>query len=183
MTFPIATRKEPAYDAAQVDAFLATARNAYDNYNAAAPKMTASDVRRAAFDLAKQGYSAAAVDAGLERLEAALAEFEREHIVMTQGWEGLSQRSRNDLENVREQLSRPAGKRFTRSGAFTTGYRIADVDAFVDEALAGLDATATLRASWVRQALFRAQKGGYNENDVDATLDNLIAALLAAGQA
>jgi len=183
MSFPTASRKEPAYDAGQVDAFIAEARVAYDRYNAAAPALTAGDVRRVAFDIAKHGYSTAAVDAGLERLEAALAELEREHIVMNEGWEGLSRRSRSELEALRERLARPAAKRFARVNIFTTGYRVADVDAFVDEALAGLDTSSTLRASWVRQALFRSQKGGYSENDVDVVLDQLISALLAAGQA
>lgn len=183
MTFPLAKRKELAYDVAQVDAFLAEARVAYDNYRPSAPQITAIDVRRAAFDLAKKGYSAREVDAGLERLEAALAELEREQIVMNEGWEGLSRRSRESIEEIRARLSRPAKKRFKRVNVFSAGYRVADVDAFVDEALAGLDTASTLRASWVRQAMFRPQKGGYSENEVDVILDELIAALLAAGQA
>lgn len=183
MTFPLAKRKELAYDVAQVDAFLAQARSAYDNYQPNAPEITALEVRRAAFDLAKKGYSARAVDAGLERLEAALAELEREQVVMAEGWEGLSRRSRSAVDEIKARLSRPAKKRFKRVGFFSLGYRIADVDAFVDEALSGLDVASTLRASWVRQALFRPQKGGYNEHEVDLVLDELIDALLAAGQA
>ena len=183
VTFPLAKRKELAYNVAQVDAFLSQARSAYDNYQPNAPEITAIEVRRAAFDLAKKGYSARAVDAGLERLEAALAELEREQVVMAEGWEGLSRRSLQAVEEIKNRLSRPAKKRFKRVNMFTAGYRITDVDAFVDEALVGLDTASTLRASWVRQAMFRPQKGGYSEHEVDLILDDLIAALMAAGQA
>jgi DivIVA domain-containing protein len=74
-------------------------------------------------------------------------------------------------------------KRFSRVGAFATGYRISDVDAFVDEVTAGLESGAILRASWVRQAVFRPAKRGYSEVQVDLILDELIEALIAAGQA
>lgn len=154
-TFPSATRKVTAYNAAQVDAFLADARIAYDTYEEGAPKMTSADVRKVSFDVAKKGYSAPAVDAALERLEVAFAELEREQVINAEGWEGLSRRSRELLDAISARFSRPARKRFNRVGAFATGYRIVDVDAFVDEVKAGLETGAILRASWVRQAVFR----------------------------
>ena len=182
-TFPRAARKVTAYNVEQVDAFLAEARVAYDSYDEGAPKMTSADVRKASFDVAKKGYSAPAVDAALERLEVAFAELEREQVIEAEGWEGLSRRSRELLEAITARFSRPARKRFTRVGAFATGYRISDVDAFVDEVSAGLESGAILRASWVRQAVFRPQKRGYSEVQVDLVLDELIEALIAAGQA
>jgi DivIVA domain-containing protein len=181
-TFPRATRKASAYDMAQVDAFLAEARIAYDTYEDGEPTMTSADVRKVAFDVAKKGYAAAAVDAALERLEVALAELERERVINTEGWEGLSRRSREALETIGARFSRPAKKKFARVGAFATGYRVADVDAFADEVRSGLESGAVLRASWVRQAVFRPQKRGYNESQVDLVLDELIDALIAAGQ-
>jgi DivIVA domain-containing protein len=167
---------------AQVDAFLAEARIAYDTYEDGEPTMTSADVRKVAFDVAKKGYAAAAVDAALERLEVALAELERERVINTEGWEGLSRRSREALETIGARFSRPAKKKFARVGAFATGYRVADVDAFADEVRSGLESGAVLRASWVRQAVFRPQKHGYNESQVDLVLDELIDALIAAGQ-
>ena len=182
-TFPSASRKETAYNTEQVDAFLAEARVAYDNYELGEPTMTSADVRRVAFDVAKKGYAAPVVDAALERLEVALAELERERVIDSEGWEGLSRRSRESLEAITTRFARPTKKRFTRVGAFATGYRVADVDAFADEVRSGLESGAVLRASWVRQAVFRPQKRGYNETQVDLVLDELIDALIAAGQA
>lgn len=167
---------------AQVDAFLAEARVAYDTYEEGEPTISSSDVRKVAFDVAKKGYAAAAVDAALERLEVALAELERERVINAEGWEGLSRRSREAFEMIGARFARPARKRFARVGVFATGYRVADVDAFADEVRAGLESGAVLRASWVRQAVFRPQKRGYNETQVDLVLDELIDALIAAGQ-
>jgi DivIVA domain-containing protein len=182
-TFPTAKRKTPAYKPEQVDAFLAQARVAYDTYDQGAPTMTSGDVRRVAFDIAKKGYAAPVVDAALERLEVAFAELERERAIETEGWEGLSNRSRESLVALTSRFARPEKKRFARVNAFATGYRIADVDAFVDEVRTGIESGAVLRASWVRQAVFRPQKRGYSEVQVDLVLDELIEALIAAGQA
>lgn len=182
VSFPLAKRRELAYDTNQVDAFLAIARQAYDNYNSTNPTMTSSDVRRASFDIAKRGYSAAEVDAGLERLEKTLSEFERENIIMRDGWESLAAHSRQLLNEIKLRLDVPAKQRFRRAKRGQGGYRIADVDAFIDEVLAGLETSSVLRASWVRQALFRPQARGYNENEVDVVLDSLVDALVLAGQ-
>lgn len=95
----------------------------------------------------------------------------------------VSKRSRESLEAITARFSRVAKKRFTRVGFLATGYRVADVDAFADEVRSGLESGAVLRASWVRQAVFRPQKRGYNETQVDLVLDELIDALIAAGQA
>mgnify|MGYP002655256177 CR=1 FL=1 len=182
-TFPRAKRKTVAYSVEQVDAFIAQARLAYDTYEIGQATMTSGDIRRVAFDISKKGYVASVVDAALERLELAFAELEREKAIDTEGWEGLSRRSRVALEDLATRFRRPAKKRFSRVSGVRTGYRVADVDAFADEVLGGLDSGSTLRASWVRQAVFRPQKGGYNEVQVDLILDELIDALIAAGQA
>lgn len=182
-TFPRAKRKTVAYNVEQVDAFIAQARLAYDTYEIGEATLTSSEIRRVAFDVAKKGYVASVVDAALERLEIAFAELEREKAIDTEGWEGLSRRSRQALEELATRFRRPAKKRFSRLGGFKTGYRVADVDAFADEVVAGLDSGTSLRASWVRQAVFRPQKGGYSEVQVDLILDELIEALIAAGQA
>lgn len=181
-TFPSAKRKVPAYDSSQVDAFLAQARIAYDDYDNGAPAMTSSDVRRVSFAVTKKGYAAPAVDAALERLELAFAELEREAVIDSEGWEGLSRRSRESLDALSARFARPVKKRFNRVGLIKTGYRLSDVDAFVDEVKTGLEVGAVLRASWVRQAVFRPQKRGYSEVQVDLVLDELIEALIAAGQ-
>lgn len=182
-TFPRAKRKAIAYDVDHVDAFIAQARIAYDTYEIGEATMSSADIRRVAFDVSKKGYVATVVDAALERLEIAFAELEREKAINTEGWEGLSRRSREALEALATRFRRPKKKRFTRVGSFATGYRIADVDAFADEVLSGLESGAVLRASWVRQVVFQPQKRGYSEVQVDLVLDELIDALIAAGQA
>ncbi len=182
-TFPKAKRGALAYDRAQVDTFVETARYAYDNYDHLHPAMTAADVRRVAFDIVKKGYAASAVDEGLERLENAFAEMEREYLVITFGWEELSQQSRARIDAVSAQLSGLPKSRFARVPKTAIGYRVSDVDTFINDVLAGLNGESTLRASWVRRAIFRPQKGGYNETDVDLVLDDLIAALVASGAA
>jgi DivIVA domain-containing protein len=80
---------------------------------------------------------------------------------------------------VRLGPSQRPGERFTRT-RLRPGYRIEDVDDLLSRADAG-----TLTARDVTTATFGSTRGieGYDEREVDATLDALVARLRAEGDA
>ena len=77
------------YDPDEVDDFFAHARAVYEQGPAAA--LASKDVRGVAFDMVRGGYVTAAVDAALDRLEAAFvararAEFVADARASRAGW-------------------------------------------------------------------------------------------------
>ena len=72
-TFPRSPKSKLGYDVEQVDAFLESARTAYDDQNGdqggdhRASRLTAAEIRHTAFSMQKGGYSTTHVDAALER--------------------------------------------------------------------------------------------------------------------
>ena len=74
------------YDPDEVDDFFAHARAVYEQGPAQA--LASKDVRGVAFDMVRGGYVTAAVDAALDRLEAAFVARSRAEFVATQGQQG-----------------------------------------------------------------------------------------------
>ncbi len=76
------------YDPDEVDDFFAHARAVYEQGPASA--LASKDVRSVAFDMVRGGYVTAAVDAALDRLEAAFVARSRAEFIATQvsraGW-------------------------------------------------------------------------------------------------
>ena len=72
-SFERVQRGEYGYNAKQVDQFLQQARVSLENPESAPQPINSADVRAVSFDPVKGGYSAAIVDAALDRLEDAFA--------------------------------------------------------------------------------------------------------------
>jgi len=177
-TFPRARRSSPGYDMAQVDAFLSEARRAYESPSPETD-LSSAEIRHTAFRLKKGGYSTSHVDAAMERLEDVFATRERERAVAAVGREAWQERARETAQVLLNRFSRPARQRFTRVGPLTVGYHMGDVDRLVSRLALFFQDGPEVTADQVRTAVFRRQRGGYREAQVDLALDAAIDAILA----
>ena len=176
--FPYTRGREKGYRPDQVDAFLDRARSAYEEGDAAG--LTSADVRSLAFKMQRKGYSPRHVDAALDRLEDVFFERERRTLVRELGEDEWWHETRGLLSEVRGRIGRPRGRRFRRRGLLALGYRRSQVDAFLDRVGAMFAAREiSMTPSDVREAVFHAQFGGYDEEQVDALLDALIDIILS----
>ena len=91
------------YDPDEVDDFFAHARAVYEQGPAAA--LASKDVRGVAFDMVRGGYVTAAVDAALDRLEAAFVARSRAEFIATQGQQAWM----DQPERAGPHAVRPAG--------------------------------------------------------------------------
>lgn len=178
-TFPTAQGRTRGYNRDQVDAFLASARAAYDVDDSHEPSLTAADIRRTSFALAKGGYATHAVDAALERLEDAFALRERERAFARKGKGQWLASARATAQVILNRLNRPDGHRFSRTSFLAQGYRVEDVDAFAERLKSYFEKGTPVSADTVRTAVFRAQRGGYVESQVDLLLDAVTEVMLA----
>jgi DivIVA domain-containing protein len=172
-TFPRAKRG-PGYDIDEVEDFLEDARRAYTGDRGSVQVVTAASIRQMGFTMRRGGYSPAAVDSALERLEDAFATRERDRALTELGNQGAYQRARADAQVILDRCTRPRGRRFARVGILTGGYSVRDVDAFADRVVRYLQQGTPLTVDDVRGAVFAAQRGGYRETQVDVVLDAIV---------
>ena len=178
-SFPYAVGGELGYSPQQVDRLLERARATYDRVPQNDP-LTAAELRSTAFTVKRGGYSARYVDSAIDRLEEVFFDRERTERMRQIGEEAWWAEIGKLLSEVRGRLNREKGKRFRRRSLFASGYRRAQVDAYLDRVSATLAGTDSLTAADVRTAVFHAQLGGYAEDQVDALLDAVVEILLAA---
>jgi DivIVA domain-containing protein len=181
-SFPRVKRTAPGYASVAVDAFLAQARSAYDSTYSQAELLTSSEIRTMSFPVERGGYSSRHVDAALERLETAFAQRERAIAIAAQGEATWLERASHESAVLTARFARKPKHRFTRMGALVQGYAVQDVDAFSERVSNFLENGGELSLAEVRSVTFRARRGGYDEVQVDAALDAVIALLLALGQ-
>lgn len=178
-TFPLVTGKEPGYRRDQVDEFLARARASYERPAGDPESVTSGEIRRTAFGMKRKGYSARHVDAAMDRLEEVFFERERRARIAEIGEEAWWAETRQLLSEIRGRLSRPKGRRFRRRSLFASGYRRAQVDAFLDLVNAMLHGEGSLTTAEVRSVVFHSEWRGYSEDQVDAMLDAIIVLMLS----
>jgi DivIVA domain-containing protein len=181
-SFERVQRSDYGYNAKQVDQFLQRARVSLETPEAAAQPVTSAVVRAVSFDPVKGGYSAAVVDAALDRLEDAFARRERDELIAAQGEEAWLREIGNLSGILRGRLHRPDGDRFRRPAKKkASSYNTADVDRLCHELIAYLEQDKPLSVDNVRRAVFRPAVGrdGYEETQVDAFLDRVIELMAA----
>ncbi|HEY1156835.1 MAG TPA: DivIVA domain-containing protein [Arthrobacter sp.] len=181
-SFERVQRTEYGYNAKQVDQFLQRARVSLETPQAATEPVNSSDVRAVSFDPVKGGYSAAVVDAALDRLEDAFARRERDELIAAQGEEAWLREIGNLSGILRGRLHRPDGDRFRRpSKKKGRSYNTDDVDRLCHELIAYLEQDKPLSVDSVRRAVFRPAVGqeGYEESQVDAFLDRVVELMAA----
>lgn len=172
-TFP-RVRRGRGYDIDEVEDFLEDARRAYTGDRGSEQVVTAEYIRQVGFTMRRGGYSPAAVDAALERLEDAFASRQRDRILTELGDQGAYQRARSDAQVILDRCQRPRGRRFQRVGILTGGYSVREVDAFADRITRYLQEGVPLTIEDVRGVQFTPQRGGYREAQVDLVLDAVV---------
>jgi DivIVA domain-containing protein len=189
-SFSRTNRFTQGYDPEQVEDFFARARQAYEGVAEAtgthggpapAARLTAHEVRIAAFDLVRGGYDVHQVDSALDRLEDALAARERERLVQADGEKALFAELSRRAQALHGRLNRPDGQRFDRGQGFEPGYAPEDVDALCTRLLGYFNDGEEMSADEVRRAVFRTRRGtrGYREMQVDAFLDRVVEIMVA----
>lgn len=176
-TFPRVRRSQVGYDIEQVEDFLEDARRAYASASRTA--IDSSHIRQTSFGLRKGGYSTAHVDAALERLEEAFARRERDRGIAESGEEAWYAGVQSQAAETLARLRRADGERFDRLGGITKGYRVKDVDAFARRVADYLEDGPEITPREVRTVQFPAQRGGYDEDQVDRVLDAVVSLMLA----
>jgi DivIVA domain-containing protein len=177
-TFPRARRSRQGYRVAEVEQFLEDARRAYDGTDTDGA-LDAQTIRHTSFTMERGGYSTAHVDAALERLEDAFATREREIAYKTVGDKAWFGNARATAQEILERLSRPDNHRFSRVGGLSDGYNRRDVDRFCNRLRRYFREGEVVGVDEVRAVAFRAQRGGYREQQVDLLLDSVVDVMLA----
>jgi DivIVA domain-containing protein len=172
----------PGYAIEAVDAFLDEARAAYDSNFAQSTTLTSNEIRSVSFPQERGGYSSGHVDAALDRLETAFALRERTIAIVSLGEDAWLQKAGHEAALLTARFARKPRHRFTRVGAFAHGYSVRDVDNFSHRISNFLETGDELSLAEVRSVTFRAHRGGYDEVQVDAALDSVVALLLMLGQ-
>lgn len=167
------------YRVPEVDQYFGRARDAYEKPGLA-DELAAMDVRRATFDLKRGGYSTAAVDSALDRLEVAFAVRVRERFVKEHGQEAWMADLAQRAQALYPRLRRPTGERFASPSTFRTGYDRSEVDAVLDQLTAFFDQGRPLTAEDVRSVTFKRRRSwrAYEERVVDAYLARAVDILL-----
>ncbi len=178
-TFPRERRSKLGYDIDEVEEFLEDARRAYQADRAEATSVSADTIRQQAFTMRKGGYRPIDVDAALERLEDAFASRERDRAFAHVGDRAWYGKARETAEAILDRIARPRGRRFTRVSIFTLGYSVRDVDALTDRITTYFRSATPLSVDEIRVSSFAAQRGGYQEAQVDLLLDETIRVMLA----
>lgn len=146
---------------------------------AAEPPFDAAAVRLAAFPLVRGGYVISAVDGALGRLEDAFAARERDQRLAEVGASVWIADARLTAQEILDRLSRPAKRKFGRTGVLRFGYRVDEVDLVAGKLITYFEAGDQISVEQVRQAAFRMQRAGYREEQVDALLDAVVEVMLA----
>jgi len=174
--FPLSAKKSLGYSLKEVEEFLTSARQAYDADDAG---LTALSIRHTAFSMQKGGYSPEHVDAALERLEDAFALRERERLTGTEGERVWGEEAAATATVLLARLSRRPGHRFHRASLLSVGYKRTDVDRFTNKVVKYLQSGRALTVDEVRTSVFRPERGGYREAQVDVVFDAIVDVLLA----
>src|SRR5690625_2001530 len=175
--FPTVGRWASGYDREEVEEFFERAKAAYENGRIS---MSSEDVRSAAFDLVRRGYDPEAVDAALDRLEAAFIQRDRSEYVANRNQDAWMELVAERATTLYPRLVRPPGQRFAPPER-GKGYQREAVDVTMERLVAYFDEGKPLTAAELRSVTFPAasRSKAYAEGPVDAFLDRAIDILLA----
>lgn len=176
-TFPRARGSRRGYDVDEVEDFLEEARRAFDG-EPGSSEWTSERIRRVAFTLRRGGYDTSEVDTVLERLEDVFAQRELDQAVDRDGQELVYGGARATAQAILDRAVRPRGQRFRRAGPFTPGYAVREVDALADRIAAYIQDGRSIDLAALREVAFAAQRGGYQEAQVDLFIDAMVEVLL-----
>lgn len=170
--FKNVSKGKMGYAPVEVDAFLALARDQYNN--ASAQLLDWRDITGKKFALQKGGYEVAAVDVAIDKLQDTFAERElkRAENPFAPSLTGTVLTELRGLLMAR--AIRPKGKRFSRSGFLGIGYNVKQVDALLSVVEEFLEGEDDVTLDEIRKLTFKVQRGGYFESQVDAFVERLV---------
>lgn len=182
--FPRTSTMRHGYSREQVEQFFSVARRAYEQAPTPDNELSPLDVRRASFDLKRGGYSTAAVDAALDRLEVAFSKRTRDAFVRQHGQDAWMQQLAERAQVLYPRLRRPKGARFAHPGFASRGYDAREVDKVLARITSFFDRGEPLTAEQVRMVAFSQATGkrAYDEATVDAYLARTVDILLGVGE-
>ncbi len=177
--FPSVGVMRKGYDPDLVDQFFEEARRAYEG-GVPAERFSAEQVRQATFSLKRHGYRIDAVDAAMNRLEAAFVQRDRADHVAVNGESAWYERVADRATTLYPRLLRPRGERFSHP-ARGRGYDAEPVDDLLDRLADYFDDRGDITVDDIRHAVFAPKKGAraYREGPVDAYLGRAVEILLA----
>ncbi len=175
--FPKVGALSRGYRSEQVERYFSIAHEIYEAGDL--EEMDSEGVRTVAFDVVHGGYQPDAVDAALDRLEAAFLQQRRADVVSRLGRDAWMRQVAELATTLYPRLLRPAGERF--APARGRGYSREEVDDLMDRVAAYFDSAATLTSGQVRAALFTSARGAkaYEEHSVDRYLARVVEVLLS----
>lgn len=160
------------YSPQEVEAFIALAREQYNNINARL--LDWRDITGKKFTMVKGGFFPEQVDAAIDRLQDSFAERE----LKRKADPFAPSLSRSILTELREPLkaraTRAKNRSFDRVNVMSLGYSRKEVDALLSVVLSFLNDEAELDISEIREITFKEQRGGYFESQVDAYIERLV---------
>ncbi|MEY4310885.1 MAG: hypothetical protein RLZ71_811 [Actinomycetota bacterium] len=171
-SFPKSKKSAYGYEPTEVDAFIAKAREQYARSEA--DLLASLDLRRTEFKLVKGGYSISAVDSAIDKLEDTFADREISRLRMRGGFEALHERKMEIKLALVGRLERKRGKRFKNTGLILRGYNRRQVERFLTRVEKHIESGDALSLDYVRRIIFKASRGGYAENQVDAFIDRVV---------
>lgn len=177
--FPLVSIFRKGYDPELVDAFFQDARQAYEG-GVPAEHFSSEQVRQATFALRRHGYRIDAVDAAMNRLEAAFVQRDRADHVAVNGENAWYEKVADRATTLYPRLLRPRGDRFAHPER-GRGYDADAVDDLLDRLADYFDAHGEIAVDEIRHAVFPAAKRrrAYAEGPVDAYLGRAVEILLA----
>ena len=174
-SFSRAGVRKLGYEPNQVDEFIRSAREQF--LNPQANELDAGSVRTARFEVVKNGYSISAVDSAMEKLEDVFAARELEESIESVGLDEFRRLLKEGVDLLLSRATRRRGKRFTRRKWPNRGYNVGQVDKFCSQIATHLNQGKELTVRQVRLAVFKTQRGGYAEYQVDAFIERLVEVL------
>ncbi|TFB68151.1 DivIVA domain-containing protein [Cryobacterium glaciale] len=141
--------------------------------------LTAEGIRHTAFAMHRGGFSPEHVDGALERLEDAFAARERFQAARAGREQAWMAEAESTADVLVARLSRAPGHRFTRASVLAVGYKRVDVDRLANKLVKYFQDGRELTVDEVRTAVFRPERGGYREAQVDLVLDSVVDVMLA----
>jgi DivIVA domain-containing protein len=179
----LAGKRKWGYDTTQVDDFLEKAHALYESDE---PRLGQEDIQNVSFELVKNGYVIAQVDAALARLERAVVDKRTSWEINQHGRVAWRAQTESMFQKYSEHASRAAKERFADGKSKQPSYKRSQVDRLIEQISKKLaielgqqrhadDAKelVDLNAKRVSNVIFTQRRGkrGYDERQVDYFLN------------
>ncbi|MCH4174749.1 MAG: DivIVA domain-containing protein [Bifidobacterium sp.] len=179
----LAGKRKWGYDTQQVDAFLEKAHALYESDE---PRLGQEDIQNVSFELVKNGFVIAQVDAALARLERAVVDKRTSWEINQRGRVAWRAQTESMFQKFSEHASRAAKERFAAGKSKQSSYKRSQVDRLIDQISQKLSIElgqnrhsenakdlVDLNAKRVSNVIFTQCKGkrGYDERQVDYFLN------------